>query len=96
MKIFLQRKFPDRFTVHDLGYISIPIISKLSDVLGVLGDASLVRELPPDQSRHEGVLVKVTLPAHLVARQKVEVHNTNGIEKEPILYRRCKEWDAFI
>ena len=49
----------------------------------MLGDASLVRELSPDQSGHKGILVKVTFPAHLVARQVVEVHNTNSIEKEP-------------
>ena len=60
----------------------------------MLGDASLIGELPPDQSRHEGILVEVTLPAHLVTRQVVEVYNTNSIEEEPT--EDAKNGDTFI
>lgn len=46
-------------------------------------NAPLIRELSPHQSSHQGVLVKVSPPAHLVARKVVEVHNTSDVEKEP-------------
>ena len=63
--------------------MQIPFMSKLFDLFSVLGNAPLVGKFSPDQSSHEGVLIKVSLPAQIITRQEVEVNNTNSIEKEP-------------